>query len=405
MPRFSRRGSEGPALYETDLEILPRCIWRNLDGLPLFVQTRCMKSPCGAVKNSKALPYATGPVSYTGFHSPHHVDKDRITFHSPKHMNTSGIHKSFPSFRTIRGLLPIACISLGSVTAQSTGFHPSNVGTDGVILVDSHNTYYSGSDGTLFVKVPLPTNATQLQFRVTGGCITDSALRYASADGLYNNSQTPYNFSHTTFGGNYQGVPLGATSGIDPALFAVFFSPSFTGIPNDSENFRSDNGITPDPRKRDANTPDLNQPFYVGDGYDSNNPFTTDSDTYVPPGSIQTFTIPPGATYLLLGIGADIQLNDNQDATGSASAFRVHIFDNSNSASTGIPVSALIAPAVRVSWSSQRNKRYQAQWTADLSQPVWLDFGIPVDGDGLTLSICDETTGVGKRFYRILELP
>lgn len=222
-----------------------------------------------------------------------------------------------------------ALIPNAILNAQSPGFHTSAVGNQGVISVDSHMTYYDGSDGTLFQAVALPTGASALQFRVTGGAITDGSDLLASADGLYANGQTPYNFTDTKFSGTYSGVPLGTTTGVDPALFGVFFSYTFSGTPTNSPNFRSDSGTVPDPRTLLSYSPALNQPFYIGDGYTSNNVFISTSDTFTFPGVIQTFKIPAGATHLLLGIGADIRLNDNQNSSGNPTAFRAHVFDNS----------------------------------------------------------------------------
>jgi hypothetical protein len=211
---------------------------------------------------------------------------------------------------------------------QGPGFHPSAIAPGGILTVDSHNTFYDSSDGVLSTKVALPPGATKLQFRATGGVITDGTQQLASADGLYASGQTPYNFTNTHFGGTYQGTPVGSTTGIDPALVGVFFSSSIGGTPDDSVNYRSDSGILPDLRTLAAYSPTLNQPFWIGDGYDMNNPFVTNSDAFVPPGTNQTYNIPAGAGYLLLGIGADIVLSDNQNAGVGPTAFTVHVFDN-----------------------------------------------------------------------------
>ncbi len=72
-------------------------------------------------------------------------------------------------------------------------------------------------------------------------------------------------------GGTYMGTPIGGTTGDDPALFGVFFSPTFHGTPANSINYRSDSGITPDPRTLASYSPSLNQPFFIGDGYNQNN--------------------------------------------------------------------------------------------------------------------------------------
>jgi len=224
---------------------------------------------------------------------------------------------------------------------QTAGFAPSLIGGNGILQVRATDTYYDGNDGTLFAAVPLPAGASRLQFRVTGGVITDGSDQLGSADGLYANGQTPYNFTDTRWSGTYQGTPIGATTGVDPALFGVFFNPSFTGTPPNSPNFRSDTGETPDPRTLLLSRPLLNQPFYIGDGYTSNNAYVTNADSYLPPGMNQTFVIPAGATYLLLGIGADDDMADNKSASNTNSGFLAHVFDDSGSP----PVIAAVAGA------------------------------------------------------------
>lgn len=111
-------------------------------------------------------------------------------------------------------------------------------------------------------------------------------------------------------------------------MFGVFFSPSFSGTPLDSLNYRSDTGLTSDPRTLTSYAPSVNQPFYIGDGFTGNNAFSTTSDSYTPGGTIQTFAIPTGAQYLLLGIGADINLADNQDGANDVTGFSAHVYDN-----------------------------------------------------------------------------
>jgi hypothetical protein len=207
-------------------------------------------------------------------------------------------------------------------------FHPSLVGDNGALAVDSHDTYYDGSDGTLFVAVPLPPRATAMQFLVTGGVITDSTRRLASPDGLYPDGHAPYNFTRTRFGGTYMGVPIGATTGSDPGLFGIFFNANFTSEPIDSLNYRSDSGLSPDPRTFPSYAPVQNQPFFIGDGVDENNPFLTADEGHTPPGSPQTYYVPPGATSLILGIGADNRLDDNDNGLATT-GYRVHVFDNS----------------------------------------------------------------------------
>ena len=227
----------------------------------------------------------------------------------------------------LAALLLAAALNL---LGQTAGFHVSAIGGNGILKVQATDTYYDGNNGTLFAAVPLPTGASHLQFRVTGGVITDGSEQLASADGLYANLQTPYNWTATTFGtSTYSGVPIGSTTGVDPALFGIFFNPAYTGAAPNSVNYRSDNGYAPDPRTLLAYWPLVNQPFYIGDGYTTNNPYVTNVDTYIPQGTIQTFAIPSGATELVLGIGADPDMADNVNASNTNSAFLFHVFDDS----------------------------------------------------------------------------
>jgi len=234
------------------------------------------------------------------------------------------VHASALAFSSIG--LPLLAGS--PAQAQGPGFHVSSITSSGVIALDSHVTYYDGSDGTLFTAIALPAGATSFQFRATGGVITDGSLSLGSPDGLYSNGQTPYNFNNTQFSGTYQGKALGSTTGIDPALFGVFFSPTFAGTPQDSLNYRSDSGTVPDPRTLTSYAPTVNQPFYIGDGYTGNNAYITTDDTLVPAGMIQTFQIPAGASSLLLGIGADIKLGDNQGGAKTSTGYNIHVYDN-----------------------------------------------------------------------------
>lgn len=247
--------------------------------------------------------------------------------------------KLFPGAATLITVF-ILCLA-GRMPAQSPGFGPSLISNNGLLAVQAMDTFYDGANGTRFVAVALPTNISRMQFRVTGGVITDSSSRYASADGLYANGQTPYNFSGTLWSGTCQGTPVGSTTGIDPAVFGVFFNPAFSGTASNSLNYRSDSGIIPDPRSLLLYEPSLNQPFYIGDGYDSNNAFASNIESYIPPGTNQTYVIPSGATHLLLGISADINMDDNRNASDTNSAFLVHVFDDRQSAPV---ISSIVSP-------------------------------------------------------------
>lgn len=207
------------------------------------------------------------------------------------------------------GVVGLSAVALGGLVA-SAGASPVLISN---LTVDAKQTYYDNSNGTLAPLIALPAGATQLVFSFHGGVITDSTNQYASADGLYANGTAPYNFINTNFGtGTYQGTRIGATTGIDPAIFGVFFSPTFTGTPANSLDYRS--GITPDSRTLLVYSPSLNQPFWIGDGYSQNNAYTSamQNASYVPAGIQQIYNIPTGAQYLILGIGADINMADNQ---------------------------------------------------------------------------------------------
>lgn len=245
----------------------------------------------------------------------------------------------FPGVVTLASLFVIG-LAL-RMPAQSPGFGPSRISSNGLLAVQAMDTFYDGANGTRFVAVALPTNISRMQFRVTGGVITDSSSRYASADGLYASGQTPYNFSGTRWNGTYLGTPVGSSTGVDPAVFGVFFNPAFSGSPANSLNYRSDSGITPDPRTLLVYEPSLNQPFYIGDGYNSNSAFASNVESYIPPGTNQTYVIPPGATHLLLGISADNNMGDNRNASDTNSAFLVHVFDDRQSAPV---ISSIVSP-------------------------------------------------------------
>jgi hypothetical protein len=223
------------------------------------------------------------------------------------------------STMNVRLILPrftafLVALLLATGSAFTSPFHPSSLGT---LSVDNNVTYYDGSNGALFVEVALPVGATALQFSVTGGTSTDSTNNLASPDGLYSNGTAPYNFTGTRFSGTYQGTPVGSTTGTDPALFGVFFNPSFVGTPADSLNYRSDNPM--DQRILTMYSPSQNQPFFIGDGSTGNDAFGAGIT-----GTMQTFNIPSGASFLLLGIGADPNLADNGGA-----GFSAQVFDNS----------------------------------------------------------------------------
>ena len=193
------------------------------------------------------------------------------------------------------------------------------------LTIDARQTFYDRNDGVLAPKIDLQTliasGITQLIFSFSGGVITDGSLNLASADGLYSTGVAPYNFNCTNFGtGTYQGVSVGCSTGIDPAVMGVFFSPSFIGSAPPSDDYRSSTGSNQnsatDNREKASYSPLLNQPFWIGDGWSGN-------DAYGQPlsGAQQVFDIPTGAKYLLLGIGADIKMADNQNSAAGPTQF------------------------------------------------------------------------------------
>jgi hypothetical protein len=179
---------------------------------------------------------------------------------------------------------------------------------DVTLHVAPTQTYYDNSDGTLATAFTLPSGLTLLQFSVTGDVVTAGGGPKLSPDGLDSSGNAEFNFTNTFFGSapTYNGVSIGKTSGTDPALFGIFFSPSFVGTAPNSANYRSD--ASPDLRILTTYSPSLNQPFFIGNGFTGNNGFGQPVT-----GTQQTFNIPVGATELLLGLGADPVLSDNSD--------------------------------------------------------------------------------------------
>ena len=181
------------------------------------------------------------------------------------------------------------------------------------VSVDPLATFYDGSDAAVGpTVVNLSAGTTSIKVSVTGSVVTDNSSPLnpaASADGLAGDGSAPFNFTNTNFGngpglGRHNGVPIGGTTGIDPALFGIFFSPSFAGVAPDSLNFRFDEGLAN--LSLTSQSPALNQPFFIGDGFTGNLNFGGATS-----GTQQTFFVPAGATQLLLGIGADDFLQDN----------------------------------------------------------------------------------------------
>ena len=193
------------------------------------------------------------------------------------------------------------------------------------LTVNAQQTFYDSNNGVLAPEIdiqPIITSGvTQLVFSFSGGVVTDGSMQLASADGLYSNGTAPYNFYCTNYGtGTYLGVSIGCSTGIAPALMGVFFSSTFVGTGTASADYRSTTSSnqvpSTDNREQTTYSPLLNQPFWIGDGYTGNDPYGQPVS-----GTQQVFNIPNGALYLLLGIGADINMADNQNSAVGPTEF------------------------------------------------------------------------------------
>jgi hypothetical protein len=58
--------------------------------------------------------------------------------------------------------------------------------------------------------------------------------------------------------------------------------------------------------------------------------------------------------------------------------------------------------AVELTWSSELDRVYQAQWTDSVNEPQWRNLGPVVPGTGAMVSIFDSTREHPRAFYRLL---
>jgi hypothetical protein len=84
-------------------------------------------------------------------------------------------------------------------------------------------------------------------------------------------------------------------------------------------------------------------------------------------------------------VGNDIALDD----------LAFHRISNTN-------VVLKIAQAIELYWESEVGQLYQIQWTSNLQSNQWFNVGVPLAGDGSTMSWFESTRGVERRFYRML---
>ena len=198
---------------------------------------------------------------------------------------------------TVSANLAAANFTPGAGTSASNYVLPlsGSSSTNVTATVPGTQTYYDGSNGTLAMPVALPQGVTQAVL-ATGEALSGFGSTLISPDGLDSSGNiSAFQFTNNHFSGTYQGTKIGGTTGIDPALFGVFFSPSREGTPADSVNYRTDSGISPDPRTLATYAPALNQPFFIGDGYNLTTGVDLDlSDSLILAGNQQTFTYPAG---------------------------------------------------------------------------------------------------------------
>lgn len=70
------------------------------------------------------------------------------------------------------------------------------------------------------------------------------------------------------------------------------------------------------------------------------------------------------------------------------------------------PMSQLfIWTAVEVGWTTVMGSNYQVQYTTNLCSSNWLNFGVPIMGNGFTNSILDSTRTNTCKFYRVVTVP
>ena len=82
---------------------------------------------------------------------------------------------------------------------------------------------------------------------------------------------------------------------------------------------------------------------------------------------------------------------DSQPSTSSATTSQV--------ASEGVELHA--SGAIELSWTSERDKLYQVEWTRSLNEPHWGPVGQAIRGTGASLSIFDSTREHRQGFYRL----
>ena len=125
-------------------------------------------------------------------------------------------------------------------------------------------------------------------------------------------------------------------------------------------------------------SPQLKQPFFIGDGLTTN-------------GTVQRIVAPAGATRLFLGT---MDLYGWANNTGS---FSVSVGQG--------PLLTIRFSEVEICWPSQSNRTYQVQYNSGLSNSAWTNLGPPVQATNSTQCVRDPILLTEpRRFYRVLQL-
>jgi hypothetical protein len=99
-----------------------------------------------------------------------------------------------------------------------------------------------------------------------------------------------------------------------------------------------------------------------------------------------------------------------------ASEFRAEFTDRGNRFWSGPRIIELdgfdqrlpleVHPAVELVWATEVGRRYQVQWTDNLSSDIWNNLGSVIEGTGKEWRNFDATSSAqGVRYYRMFELP
>jgi hypothetical protein len=179
---------------------------------------------------------------------------------------------------------------------------------------------------------------------------------------------------------------LGAQNGIGnitapvDALIGVFLG---SELPSLSPAPASLNFSTTTSRDYARLSPQLKQPFFIGNGHTSAH-------------RLQVVVAPPGAARLFLGV------MDGCGWSSNRGSFTASVFDLAPTLSIRI-VEMGDSPQVEVCWKTIQSVKYQAQINSGGSLQQWTNLGDPLAGSGATECILDTVvTEQPYRLYRVL---